>query len=950
LSIETHSHVHQGKTDEGKYEKINLNVLNKSQLNAVCGPSNQIIRVLAGPGSGKTRVLTYRVAHLIATGTQPWSILAVTFTNKASSEVQERVKELVGENVGAKVTVGTFHSICARLLREFGEFLPPPLNSKFSIFDSKDVTGIIKKLMQEKNIDIKKFTPASVASCISRLKNTNSEVTEPGLALQNQMSVNHVAEQIYATYQQELKKMNAMDFDDLLLCGLNLLQTEVQVRSKLRNRWFQVLVDEWQDTNYVQYQFVKLLALGCQGDPPLQHDFLKKQGLLVVGDDDQSIYGWRGAEWENIQRLETDFPDLKTVVLQENYRSTSNIASAADAIINQCKNRVRKEMFAVRGAGDMIEIVGYANDEAEAWGVLGKAKQLRALGVRPKDIAVLYRTNAQSNVLEKVFVQSGTAYVIFGGQRFYDRAEVKDILSYLKFLSNPYDTMSITRAAQAPKRGLGDKTIANLLQWSKEKSDVQPTSFLTHLLAFIPKDKWENQPVSIASEMQKEEFWPGIDINLCRSMEAKEITTLQASRLISFVELALELWIKARCLTVVDLIKEIIAKTGFEDHLQSISKDNQEFENRWENVQEMCKAADKFSPNGCASAGALQSYLEEVSLISGNKEEIDETQGAIKFMTVHAAKGLEFEAVFMVGMEEGTFPLERGSKNIKELEEERRLAYVGVTRAKSHLHLSWRMVKNAYFSKESGWNNLKYKRSRFLDVLDNMSIASGGDVIESYNVQHKFSGSGTGAGLSARKNSRAVGSITHNPKTELRNDLQTGVSKDIDRTEEQQRVLVEQALHSGGLRISSADLLQVSKRRTDPGDKPRMKDSRVSNDKKLTSSHTAKDFLKPLGDQKSAFKKMKVPINNTAKFNPVRGTESAFKNAKLQIPTSKEILQNLGFSTGVAVSHTLHGKGIILEMHCEEKQNLKTATARVKFETGVQITIPVNMIQSLENT
>ena len=604
-----------------------LDKLNKQQLNAVTAGNGPVL-VVAGPGSGKTRVLTQRIAYLIAVeGVRPWQILAVTFTNKAAKEMQARVKSLLPDQATEGIMLGTFHSICARILRRESEYLP--IGSNFVIFDTDDQERIVKNVIRELNINEKLYRPPSVHAAISRAKN---ELIGPD-QYPTTTYRDEIVKRVYEEYQKRLVASNAVDFDDILLYTARLLEENPSVRDKYAQRFRHVLVDEFQDTNLAQYALVRELA-----------SFNKN--IFVVGDPDQSIYAWRGADWRNVQRFEQDFPDAHTILLEQNYRSRQNILNAAMGVINRAQNRKQKQLFTDRGEGEKVFFYEAPDDYAEASFVVDTIAQLVASRqFEPGDCAVMYRTNAMSRLLEEAFLQAKLPYRLVGAQRFYGRREVKDIIAFLRLVHNPADEASLDRVINVPPRGIGDKTLITLHNVARQ-SNTQPGFVL---------------------------------LDLARGAESPYWSSFAGRSAISLADFGgiLATWrTAALTLTTSELFDRILADLSYKEY---IDDDSEEGVDRWENVEELRRLALEYSTR------SLDEFLENVALVS-DQDTIAEGN-VPTLLTLHAAKGLEFGAVFIVGLDDGILPHSRSFDEPEGMEEERRLFYVGITRAKDKLYL-----------------------------------------------------------------------------------------------------------------------------------------------------------------------------------------------------------------------------------------------------------------------
>jgi DNA helicase-2/ATP-dependent DNA helicase PcrA len=604
-----------------------LDKLNKQQLNAVTAGNGPVL-VVAGPGSGKTRVLTQRIAYLIAVeGVRPWQILAVTFTNKAAKEMQSRVKSLLPDQAIEGIMLGTFHSICARILRRESEHLP--IGSNFVIFDTDDQERIVKNVIRELNINEKLYRPPSVHAAISRAKN---ELIGPD-QYPTTTYRDEIVKRVYEGYQKRLVASNAVDFDDILLYTARLLEENPSVRDKYAQRFRHVLVDEFQDTNLAQYALVRELA-----------SFNKN--IFVVGDPDQSIYAWRGADWRNVQRFEQDFPDAQTILLEQNYRSRQTILNAAMGVINQAQNRRRKQLFTDRGEGEKVFFYEAPDDYAEASFVVDAIAQLVASRqFEPGDCAVMYRTNAMSRLLEEAFLQARLPYRLVGAQRFYGRREVKDVVAFLRLIHNPADEASLDRVINVPPRGIGDKTLITLHTVARQ-NNIQPGFVLLDLARGADSPYWS----SFAGRA-----------SLSLADFGGMLATWRAS---------------APSLTTSELFDRVIRDLNYKEY---IDDESEEGVDRWENVEELRRLALEYSTR------SLDEFLENIALVS-DQDTIAEGN-VPTLLTLHAAKGLEFGAVFIVGLDDGILPHSRSFDEPEGMEEERRLFYVGITRAKDRLYL-----------------------------------------------------------------------------------------------------------------------------------------------------------------------------------------------------------------------------------------------------------------------
>jgi DNA helicase-2/ATP-dependent DNA helicase PcrA len=646
-----------------------LGGLNPQQQKAVIHEGAPLL-VVAGAGSGKTRVLTRRISYLMAArGVRPYEILAITFTNKAAGEMKDRVTDLVGP-VAKSMWVSTFHSACVRLLRQEIERLG--YSSTFSIYDSADSQKLISRVMETLNLDAKRYPPRQFQSLISNAKNELQTPYQYLSAAQNQFET--IVADVYTMYEKRLQQANALDFDDLIMKTVQVLQQFPETKARFRSRFRHILVDEYQDTNHAQYMLVKELT-GAEGDGyPLAE-------LCVVGDADQSIYGFRGATIRNILQFEVDYPNAATVLLEQNYRSTQNILNAANAVITQNESRKEKNLWSDAGSG--APLIGYVAeseyDEAEF--VKGEIRSLQDMGEsNPGETAVFYRTNAQSRIFEEIFMRAAIPYKVVGGLRFYERKEVKDLLAYLRVLANPNDEVSIRRIINFPKRGIGDRAL---------------------------------EEVEIFSQAQGISFWHA----LLRVSEATAVPNKAAKSIAQFTSMltALAVLVEAKTKPSV-IIEAVLEQSGLLTELEA-STDPQD-EVRVENLKELVSASMEYEERPFEELGedeeiSLSGFLEKVSLVA-DADEIPDGEdhgGVVTLMTLHTAKGLEFPTVFLTGMEDGIFPHARTLDDPKEIEEERRLAYVGLTRAEKRLYISRAEYRLTFGSP-------KYNPgSRFLDEI-----------------------------------------------------------------------------------------------------------------------------------------------------------------------------------------------------------------------------------------
>jgi DNA helicase-2/ATP-dependent DNA helicase PcrA len=603
-----------------------LSSLNPQQLSAVTAGPGPVL-VLAGPGSGKTRVLTQRIAYLIGSqGVRPYQILAVTFTNKAAREMEERVGQLFGDQTHG-LTLGTFHATCARILRREAEFLP--FKSNYVIFDTDDQISVVKRALADLNIDPKRYSPQSVLGTISRAKN---ELLLPEEFIPQNYR-DEVVKRVFSRYQELLLVSNALDFDDLLLWTARLLEDEPAARQKYGQRFEYVLVDEFQDTNLAQYRLLSHLAS-------------VHKNLFVVGDADQSIYAWRGADYRNVIRFERDYPDSQVILLEENYRSTQTILDVAMAVIDKNPDRTPKNLVTQRGRGEKVILHETYDDREEANYVVDNIARIVASGqASPGDFAVMYRTNAQSRLLEEAFLQVNLPYKLVGAQRFYGRREVKDIIAFLRLVHNLNDEFSLTRIINVPTRGIGDKSVL-ALRTLAQQIGISPGELLLE--------------ISEQDSQYLESFQKRMGLSLSR------------------FGLMLHGWRDIQNQTPpLTLMDQIIDDTGYRSYIDDGTDDGND---RWENIMELRRLAGDFKELG------LDAFLERVALVS-DQDTLDSNLDVPTLLTLHAAKGLEFRVVFIIGLSDGTLPHFRSIDEPEGRQEERRLFYVGITRAMDQLFL-----------------------------------------------------------------------------------------------------------------------------------------------------------------------------------------------------------------------------------------------------------------------
>ena len=630
---------------------MDLSTLNKEQRQAVDTLDGPLL-ILAGAGSGKTRALTYRIANLVDHGVSPWNILALTFTNKAAREMRERTEALLGGSV-KDMWVATFHSCCTRILRSDIDKLGR--NRNFVIYDDDDQTSLIAAIMKRLGVNDKDITKRQIKEHISEAKNKS---TEPEKFLMDNPYLDESMLKVFREYQRSLKEYNALDFDDLLGKTLELFQSCPEVLQKYRSKFRYILVDEYQDTNVMQYHIVELLA--------------REHGnICVVGDDDQSIYGWRGADIRNILDFEKDFPGAKVIRLEQNYRSTSNILDAANAVIENNQGRKSKKLWTDNGRGDRIETFTADSERDEAHFVCRKIMEGVRNGMNYGDFAVLYRMNAQSRIPETTMVNYGIPNKVYGGQRFYERKEIKDIMAYLRLIYNPFDDIALKRIINVPKRSIGDASIAELARVAEQEGKSMLVAALTS----------ENIDPRAMKKIKPFADTMGEFIALSRTMPLSEFT-----------------W-------------GMISALEYETYLKAEDKRG-EVESRMDNLRELIGNIKEIEKDLSEGEDALRAFLENVSLVS-DIDSMNDGNGAVALMTLHSAKGLEFPVVFMIGMEENIFPTSRARNDMSNhaMEEERRLCYVGMTRAKQKLYLINARQRNIF-------GNESYNRkSRFIEEI-----------------------------------------------------------------------------------------------------------------------------------------------------------------------------------------------------------------------------------------
>jgi len=650
--------------------------------------------IVAGAGSGKTAVLTRRIAYLLQhRGVHPGQILAITFTNKAAAEMRERVMDVVGP-VAERMWVSTFHSTCVRILRQHASMIPG-LNTNFSIYDSDDSRRLLAQIAKDMQLDLKKFTARSLATAISNLKNelvSPQDAATEAEKTRNEFEV--VVAKVYADYQAQLRRANAVDFDDLIGEVVGIFQRHPEVAEHYRRRFRHVLIDEYQDTNHAQYMLVSTLV----GKPTDDPHAAPPSELCVVGDADQSIYAFRGATIRNIEEFERDYPQARTILLEQNYRSTQNILSAANAVIAQNERRRDKRLWTALGDGE--KLVGYVadNEQDEARFIAQEIDNLADDGASFSDIAVMYRTNNSSRALEDVFIRTGIPYKVVGGTRFYERKEIRDIVAYLRVLDNPDDSVSLRRIINTPRRGIGDRAQAFIAL----HADTNGMSFGSALIDAA------NGKVSMLGTRAK-------------NAVAKFVDMMDGLRFIAQTSINED----TNLPDLGAIVSSILDVTGYRSELE-VSNDPQDG-TRLDNLNELVSVAREFTSDvatmlayaddeqqqdtGEPEPGSLQAFLERVSLVADADQLPDNDQGVVTLMTLHTAKGLEFPIVFLTGWEDGQFPHLRALGNPRELAEERRLAYVGITRAQRRLYVSRALMR-------ASWGNpVTNPPSRFLQEI-----------------------------------------------------------------------------------------------------------------------------------------------------------------------------------------------------------------------------------------
>lgn len=702
--------------------------LNEPQRQAV-EHQGQPLLVMAGAGSGKTRVLTRRIAYLLATGrAYPSQILAITFTNKAAAEMRERVSSLIGPQAG-QMWVSTFHSACVRILRRYAE--AANLKSSFTIYDQADATRLVSMILKELQLDPKRFPAKKIQNRISDLKNSLID-PDTYLASAGLGSDAEVVAKVYPAYQHRLNAANALDFDDLIMRTVQLFQTNPLVQASFCHRFRHVLVDEYQDTNHAQYVLVKLLSgvAGAAINQPeqLEGEPVTAAELTVVGDSDQSIYAFRGATVRNIEEFEKDFPGARTIYLEQNYRSSGNILAAANAVISHNKTRHKKKLWTASGEGEKVGVRVSSGDREEALGVVEEINKLVSGRYTYGDIAVFYRINAHSRLLEETLTHAGIPYRIIGGTKFYERKEIKDAIAYLHLVANPDDTVSFFRVINTPKRALGDKA-QDALQAAANIYDISPG----RAAALV----WFQELGEQYPELSLDPNLSGLSETVSKTAQVSGLPGRARTNIAKFWDClvqARKAYVEGEPLK--NILQKVLTGSGYLDSLQA-SKDPQDGV-RLDNLSEFYNVASQFSED--EPEGTLVDFLERIALVADADQLPGDQRGQVTLMTVHMAKGLEFPVVFVTGMEEGTFPHSRALGEAAEMAEERRLAYVAITRAQQKVYLT--AAHNRQMWGESRWQPL----SPFLldvpsDLLDKP------DQLTKNNSQFDFSSASSAWGL-----------------------------------------------------------------------------------------------------------------------------------------------------------------------------------------------------------
>jgi DNA helicase-2/ATP-dependent DNA helicase PcrA len=667
---------------------VETDALSDVQRDAVLHSDGPVL-IFAGAGSGKTRVLTHRIAYLLGEKKVfPDRILAVTFTNRAAGEMKARVERMVGPSV-RDLWIGTFHSMCVRILRRDGRKLGIAPN--FAIMDETDQRAIVKDVLHELGYDERQLSPGAALAEISKAK--NALLTPDAYESKNTSFLGERFANVYREYDRRLAESNGLDFDDLIARTIALLEADLETRTRYQNKFRYILVDEYQDVNYAQYRLCAILAD-------------EHKNITVVGDDDQSIYSWRGSDYKNILRFEHDFPGAKVFKLEENYRSTQTIMTIANELVRNNATRAAKTLFTKRAAGDQVTVYGAETERAEARYVIEKIKELVREGGAYRDFLVLYRTNAQSRVFEEGFLGEGIPYRVVGGVGFYARAEIKDMVAYLRYIVNPSDAVAFRRIVNVPRRSIGQQTLASLVEAANKAGlSVGMTVF---------------------------------DKDLLRRAVPKKQKELER-----FAELITQLRGYVGKMSIADLLVAVMEESGYVRELQA--EDTSDARSRLENLQELITVAKEFETQ--ENAGGLDDFLANVALIS-DLDTLDNEASHATLMTMHAAKGLEFPVVFLTGLEEGVFPHNRALTDMGELEEERRLAYVGITRAMDRLYLSYAQRRTLM------GNTFAHPKSRFLEEMPSVEALGGvvtiprpaGGRWREVSI-HENAGAGVGLGL-----------------------------------------------------------------------------------------------------------------------------------------------------------------------------------------------------------
>lgn len=635
---------------------VQPDALSDVQREAVAHTDGPVL-IFAGAGSGKTRVLTQRIAYLLdEKKVFPDRILAVTFTNKAAGEMKARLEKMVGA-AAKDLWVGTFHAICVRMLRRDGKRIG--VASNFAIMDDADQRSIIRDVLHDLDFDERQLAPGAALDEISKAK--NQLLSAEAYETQNTSFFGERVAQVYREYDRRLAESNGLDFDDIIAKAIDLLENDLEVRTRYQNKFRYVLVDEYQDVNFAQYKLCEILA----GE---------HKNITVVGDDDQSIYSWRGSDYKNILRFEENFPGAKVFKLEENYRSTQTILAAAAELVANNQNRADKTIFTKRAEGETVTVYGAETERAEARYVIEKIKELVREGAAYRDFMVLYRTNAQSRVFEEGFLGEGIPYRVVGGVGFYARVEIKDMMAYLRYIVNPSDAVAFRRIVNVPRRSIGQQTLASLVDAANAAN------------------------VSVGQTVFDKEI-------LRRAVPKKQ------RELERFAELIASLRERTDGMSISDLLVAVMEESGYVRELQS--EDTADSRTRMDNLQELVGVAKEFETS--EAGGTLDDFLANVALVS-DLDTLDPSSSFVTLMTMHAAKGLEYPVVFLTGLEDGVFPHQRAQTDMTELEEERRLAYVGMTRAMDRLYLSYAMRRTLY------GNTFAHPKSRFLEEMPSVEV------------------------------------------------------------------------------------------------------------------------------------------------------------------------------------------------------------------------------------